>query len=364
MAADAGEKTEAATPRRRTEARSRGQVAKSQDLTAAALLLAAFVSLEVFGPRLFRALVGIMRTALAPTVGRHEDEIIPFAAAVAIKAFAAVAPFLLVLVAVVVVVMVMQVGFLLTWQPLIPNLSRLNPLNGIKRLFSLRAIVVAVINMGKLLVVGAVGYWTLSGSAAEMIHAVALGFPDVLRLGAALSFKLSMRLSVAFLILALADLAYQRFQRERDMRMTKEEVKDELRSMEGDPHTKRRRRQVQLQLAMQRLGRDVPQADVVVTNPTHLAIALRYDVETMPAPKVLAKGADHVALRIRQLALEHGIPIVERRPLVRAMYDAVDVGDFIPERFYQAIAEVLAYVYELSGAHVGGLTPEPAGVRV
>ena len=131
--------------------------------------------------------------------------------------------------------------------------------------------------------------------------------------------------------------------------MTKEEVKDEFRNMEGDPKIKARRREVQLQLAMQRLRKDVPTADVIVTNPTHLAIAIRYDDKNMPAPKVVAKGADYMALRIRQVAAEFGIPIVERKPLARAMYDNVEVGQFIPENFYRAIAEILAYVYELAG---------------
>ena len=162
-------------------------------------------------------------------------------------------------------------------------------------------------------------------------------------------FELCMQLSAALLVLALLDLAWQRYRHERDLRMTKEEVKDEMRSMEGDPAVKRRRRQLQLQLAMQRLQRDVPTADVVVTNPTHVAVAIGYDVETMAAPKVVAKGADHIAIRIRQIAAQHGIPIVERKPLARALFEAVDVGQYIPEKFYKAIAEILAYVYELTG---------------
>jgi len=158
-----------------------------------------------------------------------------------------------------------------------------------------------------------------------------------------------MKLSIALLILALLDYAWQRFRHERDLRMTKEEVKDELRRMEGDPHIKRRRRQLQLQLAMQRLRKDVPKADVVVTNPTHLAVAIAYDSGTMMAPKVVAKGADEIALRIRQIAAECGIPVVERKPLARALYEAVEVGQYIPENFYRAIAEILAYIYELAG---------------
>ena len=158
-----------------------------------------------------------------------------------------------------------------------------------------------------------------------------------------------MRLGVVLLILALLDYAWQRHRHERDLRMTKQEVKDELRSMEGSPEVRRRQRQVQLQLATQRLRRDVPTADVVVTNPPHVAVAIAYEVETMLAPKVVAKGAAEVALRKRQIAAEFDIPVVERPPLARALFDAVDVGAYVPERLYRAIAEILAYVYELTG---------------
>jgi len=176
-------------------------------------------------------------------------------------------------------------------------------------------------------------------------------------------FKLGIRLSAALLVLALLDVAWQRYKHERDLRMTKEEVKDELRSMEGDPQVKQRRRQVQLQLAIQRIRRDVPTADVVVTNPTHFAVAIRYDATAMVAPKVVAKGADHLALRIRQVAQEFGIPIVERAPLARALYADVEVGDNIPERFYRVVAEILAYVYELTGRTSGLVQNAASGAR-
>ena len=225
---------------------------------------------------------------------------------------------------------------MLTLKPITPSLSKLNPLKGIARLFSLRSLVQALTNVAKLLLIGTVAYVTIRHAIEEVVFAQALSFGDVFRL-------------------ALLDYAYQRYQHTRDMRMTKEEVKDELRSMEGDPAVKRKRRQIQLQMAMQRIGNAVPEADVVVTNPTHLAIAIRYEHDTMTAPRVVAKGADHLALRIRQIAEASGVPIVERKSLVRMMYDVVEVGETIPERFYQAIAEILAYVYELAGGGPRGL---------
>ena len=349
MPADADERTEPPTPRRRREARGEGQVARSQDLTAAALILTAFLALALLGPTIWFGLLAVTKTALTLESGVRLDDVLVFAGAAALKIFKCLGPFLLVLFFAMLAVLLGQIGFLFTWKPLTPSLSKINPISGFKRLFSIRSVMLAVINFGKLLVVGLVAYLTVSGYASAIVYAFTFGHGEVFRLGSRLVFQLSMRLGVVLLILALLDYAWQRHRHERDLRMTKQEVKDELRSMEGSPEVRRRQRQVQLQLATQRLRRDVPTADVVVTNPTHVAVAIAYEVETMLAPKVVAKGADEVALRIRQIAAEFDIPVVERPPLARALFDAVDVGAYVPERLYRAIAEILAYVYELTG---------------
>lgn len=349
MAASHDDKTEAPTPRRRQEARSKGQVARSQDLTAAVLLFVGFASLRYIWPPLWHSLHAIIVTSLTPEEPTRVDGLLPFSLAIGREMIYRVLPFLLILFVAGFAVLYAQIGPLLTLQPITPSLNKINPLNGIKRLFSLRSLMIAFLNIGKLVVVGSVAYVALSADAGAIMFASTFAFQDVLRLGATLLFELCMQLSIAILILALIDLVWQRYRHERDLRMTKEEVKDEMRSMEGDPKMKQRRRQVQLQLAMQRLQKDVPKASVVVTNPTHLSIAIAYDAAAMVAPKVVAKGADEMALRIRQIAQQHGIPIVERKPLARALFDAVDVGDFIPERFYRVIAEILAYIYELTG---------------
>ncbi len=362
MPADRDEKTEPPTARRRRETREGGQVARSQDLTAAVLLLASFVALALLGPKLWLTLVMVVRAALSPDAPTSLGETMPFISAVCTEVLKRLAPFLLILFLSIMAVLLMQVGLLFTWKPLTPSLSKINPLKGIKRLFSMRMLMMAVLNFGKLLVVGLVAYLTLAGSASAIIYACTFDYRDAFHLGASLVFELSMKLSAALIVLALLDFAWQRYRHERDLRMTKQEVKDEFRSMEGDPQIKRRRREIQLQLAVQRLHRDVPKADVVVTNPTHVAVAIAYDADTMMAPKVVAKGADEIALRIRQIAAKYGIPIVERRAIARALYEAVRVGDFIPERFYQAIAEILAYVYELTGRSPVPPRREPAGV--
>lgn len=361
MAGYADEKTEAPTPRRRQEARERGQVARSQDLTAAVLLLAGFLALALLGPGLWQFLLAITRAGLTGESVTRLEELLPFAGAAAAESIRWLAPFLLILLAASLATLLLQVGFLLTGQPLIPRLSKISPLSGMKRLFSVRSVMLGAINFGKLLVVGLVAYVTMSGRADAIIHAFMFEAHEALGLGSSLMFQLAMRLGAALLVLALLDFAWQRYRHERDLRMTKEEVKDELRSMEGDPQLRRRRRELQLRLALQRLRRDVPTSDVVVTNPTHVAVAIRYDADTMSAPKVVAKGADMVALRIRQIASEFGVPIVQRPPLARTLFDSVEVGQFIPERLYQAIAEILAYVYELSGRSKVKRRTVPAG---
>lgn len=350
MATYADDRTEAPTPRRRQEARAKGQVARSHDLTSAVLLLAAFVGLYLFGPPLGRMLTAMIAAALSiegppADLGPVRYLVLETGAELSRNLL----PLLGAMFVIGVAVLFFQVGPLLTWQPITPSFAKINPLSGIMRLFSARSAMMAAINFLKLLFVAGVAYFTLAGSAAAVLGATGLDFQDIIVLTATLTFELGMKLAAALLILALLDLLWQRHRHERDLRMTKEEVKDELRSMEGDPHIRRRRRQLQLQLALQRLRKDVPKADVIVTNPTHFAVAIRYDAETMTAPKVVAKGADYVALRIRQIAAEYGIPMVERKPLARSLYETVEVGQYIPEKFYRAVAEILAYIYELTG---------------
>ena len=361
MPAERDAKTEPPTPRRRREAREGGNVARSQDLPAALLLLLGLIAIDFLGPGIWQRLQAIMQTTLYETAFSKPDQLIPFAVKVVWEGLKAVAPLLLLFTLIIVVATFAQVGWLFTLKPITPSLSKINPLNGAKRLVSGQMLAKAFINVGKLALVGAVAYWTLTGAAAEMIYSFTLSFTDAVALGGALTMRLGIRLGAVLVILGLLDFAYQKYRHERDLKMTKEEVKDEYRSMEGDPQIKRRRRQLQFQLSMQRLKSDMRGADVVVTNPTHLAIALAYDPDTMQAPKVVAKGADYLAQRIRALALEYGVPIVQRKTLARALYEVVEVGAYVPERFYQAIAEILAYVYELSGRSAELREPVAAG---
>jgi len=247
------------------------------------------------------------------------------------------------------VVTVAQVGFLVTATPLTPRLSRLSPLRGLKNLVGMRAGMRLGMSLAKVVIVGVVATVLI---VLEFDGIMQLGWLEArgaLGLSATIVFWFAMKLALVLLVLGVLDYAYQRWQRERDLRMTRIEVKDELKRMEGDPLVKQRRTRVARQLALQRIGHDVPAADVVVTNPTHFSVALRYVSEKMTAPRVVAKGADFMAMRIRQVATQHGVPLVERKDLAQSLYRTVDVGQEVPPEHYNAVAEILAYVYRLDG---------------
>lgn len=351
MADSAGERTESPTPRRRQEAREKGQVAKSTDLSSAVLLMGAMLGLRMFGGNLIGSLMQVMRENLSEidATSTVSLDIPRLVATTSVLMLSASGPVLVSLVVVALLSNLLQVGAVFTTRPLVPQLERLNPLNGLGRLFNVRTLVQLGMNLIKLLLVALVAYVAIKGRMGDVLLALELeGWPQVALLSDVL-YDVGIRLALVLLLLALFDFAWQRFKFERDLRMTKQEVKEELRRMDGDPIIKQRRRKMQLAAALQRIRKSVPTADVVVTNPTELAIAIKYDAETMTAPRVVAKGADYLAKKIREMAALHGVPIVERKPLAQALYKTVEVGQEVPERFYKAIAEILAYVYKLSG---------------
>ena len=353
---DAGEKTEAPTPRRRQEARERGQVAKSHDLTAAAALLGAMLILNFAAPGILRELVELTRAMLGYEAadGLSADSM-PAWGHLAFQAFVKSAlPVCLAMTAVALIVTLAQVGLLFTFHPIKPDLQKIDPIAGFTRIFSMQAMVILLMGVFKIALIAAVAFLTIKGRLIQIVNMTDLSFWEIVGLSGELMFILGIRLAAVLLVLAILDYAYQRHRHEQNLRMTKQELKEELRRLEGDPLIRERRRRVARQLALQRMQAAVPKADVVITNPTHVAVALRYDAETMAAPKVVAKGAELLAHQIRKLAVQHGVPIVERAPLARALYKSVEVGQEIPPAFYKAVAEVLAYVYELSGKAVAG----------
>lgn len=351
MPEDSGDKTEAPTARRLQEAREKGQVAKSMDLSAAFGLLAGLLLLHWYGPTILEGFMSLMRESFhldaLPSDGRLALEV---ALGMFMRhAAGLLMPFLLVLAVVAIAVNLAQVGFVFSGHSLTPSLGKLSPISGFSRLVSKRTAVRLVMSLSKVGVIALAAYYTIRAFLPRLLTLPGLDFVEVIGLGANLMYLLGLRLAAVLLVLAVIDYVYQKYQMLQDLRMTKEEVREELKRMEGDPIMRQRRRQVARQLAMQRMSQAVPKADVIVTNPTELAIALKYDHENMPAPKVVAKGAGYMAQRIRDLANEHGVPIVERKPLAQALYKACDIGDYVPADLYRAVAEVLAYVFELAG---------------
>jgi flagellar biosynthesis protein FlhB len=351
MAEEFGDKTEAPTPRRRQEAREQGNVARSADLCAAVLLIGMLILLNWYGGGVVKALRSVMNSTLG--AGSVGDLSIAGTTQGALKSVVHVGMSLLPVFAgamlIAITVNIAQVGLHLNTKRLQPNLAALNPFKGFGKLFGGKGKVQIVLNLLKLILVTWVAWSAVGGRLGQIVTAQNLDLLQAFALGCEMVWAIGIRIGVVLLILALLDYGYQKWHTEQELKMTKQEVKEEMKRMEGDPKIKSRRRQIAIQMLTQKLKKDVPTADVVVTNPTHYAVALKYDQGQMGAPKVVAKGQDFLAQRIREIAIEAGVPILERPPLARALYQSVEVGQEIPEKFYATVAEILAYVYELTG---------------
>jgi flagellar biosynthetic protein FlhB len=352
MAEDMGDKTEAPTPRRRAEAREQGNIARSPDLTASVVILGLMIMLKWYGEGLVHALKTLMAEVLSGRV--LGDPSIPNMFSLVLRMVyttaAAMAPLMIGALFIAVVINMIQVGLFFSTKRIQPNFAALNPTKGFARIFGGgNGFVQLLMNTGKMCLVALTAYSAIHGRLKEIVTVQQLTFTQIFGMGAQIVYSIITRITLLLLILAIVDYFYQRHKIEKSLKMTKQEVKDEMKSMDGDPKIKGRRRQIALQIVTQRFRKDVPTADVVVTNPTEFAIAIKYDADTMHAPRVVAKGQGYLAMKIREIAIEHGVPILERKPLARALYKLVDVGQEIPEQFYSAVAEILAYVYELSG---------------
>jgi len=352
MAEDTGDKTEAPTPKRRQQAREKGQIARSPDLTSAALLVGMTLLLSWFGT----GVVGALRDVLANALGEASFSSFkslsmgPVILQNALAVLMALLPIFGGLLLLGIVANLAQVGLFFSFKKLQPNFAALSPIKGFSKLFGARGGGFQLLmNATKMILVALVAYSAVHGRLMQIVTIQQLDLVQIFGLSTELIYQIVIRIAILLFVLALIDYLYQRFKHEKDLKMTKQQVKDEMRSMDGDPMVKQRRRQIQQQLAMKRIKSDVPTADVIVTNPTHYSVALKYDADKMHAPKVVAKGADLLAFRIREIARENKVPILERPPLARALYNTVEVGQEIPEELYSAVAEILAYVFELSG---------------
>lgn len=345
----AEERTEQATPKRREEARKRGQVPHSREVTATAGLLGGLAILQASGSALLVDLGEAMRQTLGhlPTEAPAPALVTAAGVALTLRLLLVLAPLLGGLLVITVVANVAQVGLLLTAKPLAPDLTRINPAQGLKRLFGRQGLVELVKALIKLAIVGFVTYRVFLDRFPPI---VLLTGSDPIAAAAAVAaavFEVGYKAGFGLLALALLDYGYQRWEYERGLRMSRQELREEYKQTEGDPQLKARIRRTQRQLAMRRMMQAVPTADVVLTNPTHLAVALQYDAARMAAPTVVAKGAELIAERIKAIAAEHGVPVLENKPLARALHAACEIGDQIPADLYQAVAEVLAFIFNL-----------------
>lgn len=344
------DRTEAATPRRRQEARQEGQVARSVELNSALVLLSSLLIIRFVGPSMYERLRGVAIESFTRfpkgdiSIGDVSHDVVrillqvgavfmPFVIGVGIVGFASSA---------------LQVGFTISAKALQVKGERLNPVPGIGRMFSARAAVECAKAIAKVSVVGYIVYSFVRDKYTEIASLARGNYLLACSEIGRLTWELLLRATIALLIIAALDYMFQRVQLEKQLRMTKQEVKEDLKRTEGDPLIKSKIRQKQRAMSQRRMMQEVPKADVVVTNPTHFAVAIRYEPDRNAAPVVLAKGQRLIAQRIREIAEANGVPIVENVQLARALYASVEVGDEIPADLYQAVAEILAYVYRLS----------------
>ncbi|SJZ52534.1 flagellar biosynthesis protein FlhB [Garciella nitratireducens] len=345
----AEEKTEEPTQKRIEDSRKKGQVAKSNDLNSAILLLLVVLLIAVLGELIFTNFYDFLKGSLENDLDKNITigNIIPMAIQQMIFFIKLSFPFIIWILIVGIVVNIAQTGFIKSSTPLKPDFKRLNPIEGFKKIFSKKSLLEFLKNIFKLLVVGYVTYSFIKDQLSNIFSISRIEIQGIFPLFKDLVVGLMIRVGLVLLVLSVVDYMYQRFEFRKNLKMSKQEVKEEIKQMEGDPQVKSHIRQKQREIAAARMMAEVPNSTVIVTNPTHLAIALQYNEFTTGAPIVLAKGADYLAQKIRQIAAEQEIPIIENKPLAWALYQQVDIGQEIPMELYQAVAEILAMVYQM-----------------
>ncbi len=352
-----GEKTEEPTAKKLEDARKEGQVAKSKEIGNAFSLLALFLMLELYlgvmGNQFLKGFHAVYNQI--PDVIKMYNGNLPIASihslirTMMLQLLIIITPILLVGFIVVFICDLVQVKWKPTSKPLKPKFSKLNPLKGFKRFFSANSIVELIKSLAKLTVVGYVAYSYLKDRIGQIFLLYDMSLNQAIALIGETVTDLGVRIAAVYMVIAFLDFAYQKWKYKEDMKMTKQEVKDEYKNQEGDPQVKSKQKQRMREASMRRMMQQLPEADVVITNPTHYAVAIKYDPDKYDAPYVLAKGENHLAQRIKDIAKENDIEIVENKPLARMLYANVEVGELIPPELYQAVAEVLAFVYHLKG---------------
>lgn len=348
------ERTEKATPKRRQKAREEGKVVKSMELNSAAMIMFGFLTLFMLGPYFAEQTMSIMKYAMgnAPTLANSDPSFLTVFTDSMTKFFLLLGPLFAIMTVVAFGINVVQVGFKISPKAMELKFDKLNPINGFKRLFSLKSLVHMVRDTIKLLVIGLIAYLVIKSEFDSFFLLPDMTVAQFAGTMGKLSLMLALKMGAVILIIAALDYAYQKYEFEKSIKMSKQDLKDEYKDTEGSPQMKSRVRQIQREMARSRMMKAVPLADVVVTNPTHLAVALKYDPDKMDAPFVLAKGERLIAQKIKQMAYEHDIPVIEDKPLARALFKMCVVGSMVPANLFKAVAEVLAYVYKLKGKGV------------
>ena len=348
-----GEKTEPATAKKLREAREDGKVAKSKELTAAFTLIVLFLVLKVFIANVgtgflevFYYVFNMIPDFISINAKDLSTQAISSLFLVIIqKMLLIVAPFFIFGFAITLIISIVQVGWKISAKPMKPKLDKFNPINGFKRIFSKDSLFELLKSILKIVLIAVITYTSIKDKANSIFILYDIHLNQALAMCGDIIINTGLKISIVYLIIGIADWVFQKYRFNEDMKMTKQEVKDEYKNTEGDPQIKGKQRQRMREASARRMMQDVPKADVVITNPTHIAVAIKYDAEKQRAPVVLAKGEDHLAQRIREAAKEHQIQIVENKPLARMLYANVDIGSEIPPELYQAVAEILAMVY-------------------
>lgn len=351
FADSSGDKTEKATPKKKEKSRQEGQVAKSQEISTAFSLIVVFFSIGMFASTMFYNIQSVFYITFNGMLNIQDINDLHFAADIIIYMFVQIfiicAPILIIALLVDIAVNLFQVGWHPTSKPLKPKFSKLNPISGFKRTFSLRAILELFKSLFKFVIIIMVIYSELSNELNNISTLARLPLILSFQYIVDLIIRLGTVVGVWFILIAALDFSYQKYKHNKDLKMTKQETKEEYKQTEGNPQIKGKIRQKMREASMRRMMQDIPQADVIITNPTHFAVGIKYDRLAVGAPKVIAKGADHLAKRIKDIAKENDISIIENKQLARALYATVDVGKEIPPELYKAVAEILAFVYKL-----------------
>lgn len=349
---EGGEKTEDATPKKLKEAREEGQVAKSTELNTAVMLFALFLVLKIYIGSIGNQFIDVYEKIYGSITLVVEDDmsmnIIMSLLGYSIKTIILIAlPIFLVGVVVGFLVDKVQIKWKVTTKPLKPKLSKLDPIKGFKKMFSKEKLVQLLFSLLKIILIGVLVYDTLKDQWGLILSLYDFSLFQAIGVIGSMVISLGMQISSVFLVIGFADLFYQRMKFKKDMKMSKKEVKDEWKNAEGDPHIKGKIKSKMLEASRRRMMSAIPNADVVITNPTHFAVALQYDRESGAAPVVVAKGADFMAQKIKDIAKENKVEIVENKPLARMLYFNVEIDQEIPQELYQMVAEILAYVYRI-----------------